>query len=206
MAKGGAYEREVCKLLSLWWSRGKADDLFWRSSNSGGRATVRAKKGKRTAGHAGDITATSPAGRKLIERITFEVKRGYNTRANLHALFDLRPRNDATQMYEEWINQARRAAGKADSPYWCIIHRRDGRQATMTMPYDLWKRVRGDKLPSDMTVYAEVCLSVRRSNLKQKSHRSVKARYMRLVTILFDDWLNYHVDPDDVRRLKLNGE
>lgn len=202
MAKGGEFERELCKEISRWWSRGSRDDLFWRTSNSGGRATVRAKKGQRTAGHAGDITATSSAGRKLTDRITFEMKRGYNTAASLHTLFDLRPRNDASAMYETWIQQARAAAGKAGTPYWCIIHRRDGRVATMTMPYDLWKRVRGDVEPPDLTLYVDMFVGPRRGPLKQKPHRTVKRRWVRLVTILLSDWFD-HVPPDAVASLKL---
>ena len=41
--KGGAWEREFSKYLSLWITEGERDDVFWRSSQSGGRATQRAK-------------------------------------------------------------------------------------------------------------------------------------------------------------------
>jgi hypothetical protein len=49
MAKGSSFEREIAKLLSLWWSEGMRDDVFYRSHASGGRFTMRRKSGKDTA-------------------------------------------------------------------------------------------------------------------------------------------------------------
>lgn len=72
--KGSAFERKVCKLLSLWISLGKREDLFWRSAMSGGRATVGRKSGKDHAKHAGDITATDPLGHALTDRWYVECK------------------------------------------------------------------------------------------------------------------------------------
>jgi hypothetical protein len=60
--KGSTFERKVCTDLSLWSSGGKRDDLFWRSSLSGGRATVRFSKGKATKNQYGDIVAIDPEG------------------------------------------------------------------------------------------------------------------------------------------------
>jgi hypothetical protein len=61
-AKGSAFERKICRLLSLWVTGGTDDSLFWRSSQSGGRATSRKKAGKDLANQAGDICAIDPAG------------------------------------------------------------------------------------------------------------------------------------------------
>lgn len=74
-SKGSAYEREVCKRLSLWVSLGKREDLFWRSAMSGGRATVGKKKGLDLAAHAGDISATHPDGHVLTDHFYVECKR-----------------------------------------------------------------------------------------------------------------------------------
>ena len=75
--KGSGFEREVAKALSLWWTEGSRDDVFWRSSNSGGRATARRKRGQRTAGQHGDIAATDPVGEPFLKVVTIELKAGY---------------------------------------------------------------------------------------------------------------------------------
>lgn len=72
-SKGGAFERLICSKLSLWVSQNQRDDLFWRSSQSGGRASVRFKKGKDTV-TAGDITAIHPDGMALTDRYIIECK------------------------------------------------------------------------------------------------------------------------------------
>lgn len=112
MAKGGDYEREICKRLSLWLTNGRDDDQLWRSSQSGGRATSRAKRGKGTKGHAGDTVATGKYGARLLKLVTLEIKRGYSKVANVHSLLDLRPRNDAVQVYEDWMWQTELAADR----------------------------------------------------------------------------------------------
>lgn len=72
--KGSAFERKVCKQLSLWVSGGKSEDLFWRSAMSGGRATVGFRSGKNHAKHAGDISATSVEGHTLTDEWYVECK------------------------------------------------------------------------------------------------------------------------------------
>lgn len=78
MAKGGTFENEVCKKLSLWFSEGKRDDLFTRSDGSGGRFTRRIKKGKDTANQGGDISFCDPEGESLIRKWCIECKTGYS--------------------------------------------------------------------------------------------------------------------------------
>lgn len=73
-AKGGKFEREICKFLSLWVSGGDREDLFWRSAMSGGRATVAAKNGKQLRAQCGDICAVDPLGNILTDHCYFECK------------------------------------------------------------------------------------------------------------------------------------
>jgi len=61
-AKGAEFERSVCKRLSMWISRGKRDDLFWRSAMSGGRATIGKAAGADRSAQAGDVSAISDGG------------------------------------------------------------------------------------------------------------------------------------------------
>jgi hypothetical protein len=72
-AKGSAFERSVCVELSLWVTDGKDKDAFWRSSMSGGRATVHVKKGGKNR-QAGDITAVAPEGHELMQEFFVECK------------------------------------------------------------------------------------------------------------------------------------
>ena len=73
-AKGASKEREVCKRLSLWLSKGEHEDLLWRSAMSGGRSTVGFAKGKRLAAQAGDISCIHPMGASFIAKFLVEVK------------------------------------------------------------------------------------------------------------------------------------
>lgn len=78
--KGSAFEREIAKQLSLWWTEGERDDIFWRTNASGARFTARRKQGKTTEGQGGDITFTDPIGKGLIDVFSIELKTGYSTK------------------------------------------------------------------------------------------------------------------------------
>jgi hypothetical protein len=69
-AKGGEFERNVCKALSRWVTAGLREDVFWRSAMSGGRATV--KRGH--VRQAGDICAVAPEGHSLTDVFYIECK------------------------------------------------------------------------------------------------------------------------------------
>lgn len=73
-SKGSGFERLVCHKLSLWISQGEHDDLFWRSSLSGGRATVMFKKGGQNRTQCGDITSIHPDGNLLTDRYLISCK------------------------------------------------------------------------------------------------------------------------------------
>lgn len=72
--KGGSFEREISKQLSLWVTNGERDDVFWRTHDSGARHTVRFHKGKETAGQDGDIQSTHPLGEQFREIFSIECK------------------------------------------------------------------------------------------------------------------------------------
>lgn len=137
MAKGSSFEREFCKDLSVWWTGDeKTDVLFWRTAGSGGRATIRKKKNKKTnSAHCGDIAALEEKSQPLTELVTFELKRGYNV-ADLAQLAD-KKRDMARQIYEEWITQARASSQAAGTPFWAIVHRRDRRATMIHLPLKL---------------------------------------------------------------------
>lgn len=72
--KGSAFERRVCRDLSLWVSRGERDDIFWRSSMSGGRATIGLRVGNVRASQAGDVSAIHALGERLLGHVVVECK------------------------------------------------------------------------------------------------------------------------------------
>jgi hypothetical protein len=76
-SKGSGFERELAKQLSRWWTHGDRDDLIWRTSQSGGRATQRAKQAVRTKYGYGDLTFTDPAAKSLFDLLVISAKRGY---------------------------------------------------------------------------------------------------------------------------------
>jgi hypothetical protein len=135
--KGSAYEREICSYLSLWFSNGEDDNWFWRSSQSGGRATIRARQGKSGANQAGDIAAIDPRAQPLMDLVTIEVKKGY-AKDTFQDLFDKQP-NAAQQTWERWIEQASTAARVNGTSLWWLITKRDRREALITFPYSFFK-------------------------------------------------------------------
>ena len=125
--KGNQFARELCPILSRWFTKGERDDAFWLTSQSGGRATVRAEKGKKTHGQHGDIAATDHAGKELTDVFTIECKRGYSNTT----IFDLMDRGGrhekSQQQFEEWLQQVFLSHKNSGSQTWMIIHRRDTR-------------------------------------------------------------------------------
>ena len=103
-AKGSQYERDICKLLSLWVSAGEKTDLYWRSAMSGGRATVAASKGVLVR-QAGDITAVSPEGHSLTDRCYLELK--HYKSLDLEGFF-LRGKGTLAGFWRETVKQAKR--------------------------------------------------------------------------------------------------
>ena len=145
--KGSGFERDICRQLSLWWSDGKDDDIFWRTASSGGRATQRNKKGKKTFGQAGDVQATNPIGQPLIDVCAIELKRGYSKTS----VFDIvdKPTKAKEQMYEAFFRQAIQSHKSAGSYSWMLITRRDRREAVVFIPLNLYKEL---KLAKDTVI------------------------------------------------------
>lgn len=99
--KGAQFERDICKLLSQWISRGRYDDVFWRSAMSGGRATI----GEAEA-QAGDISSIRPIGRWLTGWAYMECKYYANLGMNSLFHFDLTGSNMIFSMWRESELQA----------------------------------------------------------------------------------------------------
>lgn len=73
-AKGSSFERTVARELSLWLSCGERDDLLWRSAMSGGRATLKMKKGELSSNQTGDLSGVSRLGHCFTDLYSVECK------------------------------------------------------------------------------------------------------------------------------------
>lgn len=192
--KGANFERSFCKTLSLWWSNRERDDLFWRSSMSGGRATIRGRQGKTTAGHCGDICSTHPMSAPLTNLITFELKSGYNKTAHVHTLMDI-GKKTKQQMYEAWIEQAVNAAERAGTPHWMLIHRRDGREPFCFIDYTLFQMLKNHQ---DLFIPEPVPL-MRFDGTFRKKDRTT--HFLAFYGMKLNHFL-FHVEPSDIIKLE----
>ena len=145
-SKGSQFERQFAKRLSLWWTEGERDDVFWRSQQSGGRATQRSKSGKATFMQAGDIAAVDPIGLPLLQVITFELKRGY-PKTSVADVFD-KPNHAALQKWEGFWKQTTTSAEQNGSFGCMLVTRRDRREAMVWIPDNLARTLKKVGVPT----------------------------------------------------------
>lgn len=159
--KGSPFERQICGELSYWWTKDKNASVFWRTAGSGGRATVRGKKGKDTSSHAGDICSTDSTSSVMTKLITMELKRGYNSKTIMD-LLDCSP-HSAKQSFQLWIEQAMQSSKNAKTPFWIIIHKRDRRDILVYFPIQLYYKI-NKELPLERRILPLGVFNI--SNLK----------------------------------------
>lgn len=197
MGKGSEFERAFSKELSLWWTDGERDDIFWRSSQSGGRATTRAQRGRRTATQSGDICAIDPIGQPLIAVMTLELKRGYRD-ANPATLVT-RATTAAQQVWESWIQQAVEACERNESQHWMVVAKQD-RQEVMCMAPRALLRALDKQLLTSITPLARMRCGIRFRKADTQGD-------VRIITLPFDlvllPWEQFrtHITPAMIRIL-----
>lgn len=136
--KGSSFERDMAKKFSKWWTGGETDDVFWRSSGSGARATSRTKQGKKTTGHYGDMSAVDDRGTPFIKFFTVEMKKGY-AKANIHDWLD--------GVYKKvpelirWMKKTKKSAKQAGSITWILITKRNNKQTLIWMPIKRFEQI-----------------------------------------------------------------
>lgn len=131
-SKGAAFERDICKMLSKWWTYGTRDDVFWRTAGSGGRATNRTKQGKQTAGNYGDISCTDAVGWPLLQLCCFELKRGYGSWCLLDVI-DGQTKRRSCKAIQFW-QQTKKNAEDSGALYPVLIFKRDQRKVCIMFP------------------------------------------------------------------------
>lgn len=138
-AKGSTFERSICRELSLWWTEGKDDSVFWRTAGSGGMATRRGQKGKNTLGHTGDIMATDSCGAPLTKLCCIELKIGYGKWSFLDVVD--RPEKGAKQTIEKFMEQMTIERENCKAPFSVLIFHRDRRETCIMIPFNLYRRL-----------------------------------------------------------------
>ncbi len=72
-AKGGDFERLICRLLTKWITGEEKPEIFWRSATSGAKATQDAKAGHKSK-MGGDIVAIDEQGQWFTNAFSIECK------------------------------------------------------------------------------------------------------------------------------------
>lgn len=100
MAKGGNFELKIAKILSLWFSKDERDDLICKTDSSGGRATVRTQKNKKTNIYMfGDLKHSDESAAPIFDTWSIECKTGYRLRKTKKGIvkWDILDLIDSTQ-------------------------------------------------------------------------------------------------------------
>lgn len=179
--KGYVFERRIAVLLSLWSTNGKRDDIFWRATTSGARATMRMKKGKTTSGQHSDIAATDSLGIPFTETICTELKSGYAKSGPdefINRRWQVANKNKPKLLpMETFFWQVKEAQKGGGQPYWMLIISKDRRETVVYFPDKLMRDLRsphGDLMPSKIPEpYMTIVAKVRYDPLKTKTCRSV---------------------------------
>jgi len=141
--KGNNFEREMSRLLSLWWTNGKRDDAIWRSASSGALTTV--GRGRYLA-HTGDFAATDGDAELLFKHVIIEAKRGYN-RYSFQDLLDVPGSRIKQNPVYEMLSKLHLACIQQDKRG-MLLWKRDRRELLLLF----WKMPFSDKLLVDKTV------------------------------------------------------
>lgn len=132
--KGAKFERDISRAISMWWTKGKRDDVFWRTPGSGARATARAGRGKSSLSGHGDIHFVHPTGRALCELCVIELKTGYS-----HVdLFGLMVNRHKADTWQKWLKQVKRQQKEAGTRYWLLVVRILHKHVLAVLPFGLY--------------------------------------------------------------------
>ena len=134
MGKGSDFERSLCKKFSLWWTNNERDDVFWRTSQSGGRATERKKKGKMTAGSYGDMMSVSKVGKPFEDIFVMEFKKGYTKELSILSIVDGKKKS----VLLDWWIKNEKIVSESGRKFGLIVFRRDYRHTCIVMNLELF--------------------------------------------------------------------
>lgn len=136
-SKGSEFERSIAKTLSLWISNDKQDDILWRSTTSGARATSRSKQGKQTVNSYGDLCVLDSRYSFLCEAACFELKKGYAGTGILDILDGSKKEPDLIKFW----NQCEKDRIAGNRKYSIVISKRDRKQTIITLSRILHNKI-----------------------------------------------------------------
>jgi hypothetical protein len=195
--KGADFERSICKMLSLWFSHGKQEDIFWRTAGSGARATTRAKKGLSTSDHAGDICAIDIVGKPLTDIVLFELKRGYSSKTpsksiSLIAFID-KLSKEKDPILLKWMDKLDEETKTHGRKFWLCIFKRDRKQAVIGMMKSTFDYI------NDRNVNRYIW-----PPFGPSADIYIKSKIFRFM--LFEDFLKWATPEGITRKIKRRGE
>jgi len=100
-AKGSGYERDICKMLTMWLTGKDKPYVWWRSPSSGALATITAQNPNLT----GDIISVLPEGNFLTDRFSIEIKTGY-PKSSFNKFFSNAKNNEIEMFWKQAVNDA----------------------------------------------------------------------------------------------------
>jgi hypothetical protein len=127
--KGSAFERAVCRKLSLWVTDGVRNDVFARNVTSGGQFTTARKKGE-VCGQPGDIMARAEEGNALINNFLIECKHYHD----LHFTTFFNRIDGNNNLLQKFASRCAKEATELNKS-WLLITKQDRRQPLIIMPY-----------------------------------------------------------------------
>lgn len=138
--KGGGFEWDVARSLSLWLTKDEDDGQLVRSRSSGAWATQRRKRGKSgVKTQLGDLAAAGPDVAPLVAkflRCFFVECKAYKGEPNLWALFRCDDEDCKAKLVLWWIKASEQAsAASARSPL--LIMRRNYQPTLIASPFGL---------------------------------------------------------------------
>jgi hypothetical protein len=102
--KGGAFEREMAKFLTVWLTGKEKPYVYWRTPSSGGMATI-SEQNKEISG---DIIALRPEGAFFTDRFSVELKTGY-PKATFHQHLKENKNFEIENFWKQCIRDAQKA-------------------------------------------------------------------------------------------------
>lgn len=174
MSKGGDFEREIAKMLSVWLIGKEKPYQYWRMPGSGALATIH----EENIGLSGDIRALTSQASFLTDIFSIECKTGYPKTSFWQHFKDIKNFN-----VKSFWRQCVEDANKADKQPMLIYRKKGG------------KPVIG--IPNTVDTFFKNQLNLNSVTIRFKESDMLP----ELVLYNIKDFFNI-VEPDDIRRLK----